>query len=92
MCTNTATVKRFSLKKGKVLLLLKKNSLILGHAISVHKSLGSTLTYMQGNLNQSTGKKTAMGKNYQQPISEAQGQFYNLLSRDKSLDTDKVLF
>ena len=72
--------------------IAEKNSLILGHAISVHKSLGSTLTYMQGNLNQSTGKKTAMGKNYQQPISEAQGQFYNLLSRDKSLDTDKVLF
>ena len=43
--------------------------------------------YMQGDLNRSTGKKTATGKNYQQPIS--QGQFYTLLSRAKS--HDKVL-
>ena len=42
---------------------------------------------MQGDLNRSTGKKTATGKNYQQPIS--QGQFYTLLSHPKS--RDKVL-
>ena len=42
---------------------------------------------MQGDLNRSSGKKTAMEKNYQQPIS--QGQFYTLLSRAKS--RDKVL-
>ena len=40
---------------------------------------------MQGDINQSTGKKT--GKNDQQPIS--QGQFYTLLSHAKS--RDKVL-
>ena len=34
---------------------------------------------MQGDLNRSTGKKTATGKNYQQPIS--QGQFYTSLSK-----------
>ena len=54
---------------------------------TVHKSQGSSLAYMQGDLNRSTGKKTATGKNYQQPIS--QGQFYTLLSRAKS--RDKVL-
>ena len=42
---------------------------------------------MQGELNLSTGKKTANGKNYQQPIY--QGQFYTLLSHAKS--RDKVL-
>ena len=42
---------------------------------------------MQGELSQSTGKTTATGKNYQQPISR--GQFYTLLFRAKSLD--KVL-
>ena len=36
----------------------KKFLLILGHSITVHKSQGSALAYMQGDLNQSTGKKT----------------------------------
>ena len=42
---------------------------------------------MKGDLNQFTGKKSASGKDYQQPIS--QGQFYTLLSHAKS--HDKVL-
>ena len=40
--------------------------------------------YMQGDLNQSIGKKTAIGKNYQQLTS--QSQFYTLLSCAKSRD------
>ena len=76
-----------SRKESSVIAERKQFSLILGHAITVHKSQGSTLVYMQDDLNQSTGKKTATGKNYQQPIS--QGQFYTLLSRAKS--RDKVL-
>ena len=76
-----------SRKESSVIAERKQFSLILGHAITVHKSQGSTLVYMQDDLNQSTGKKTATGKNYQQPIS--QGQFYTLLSRAKS--HDKVL-
>ena len=86
---NIARVKRFPLKKGKSTVIAKRKQfpLILGHAITVHKSQGSTLAYMQGDLYRSTGKKTATGKNYQQPIS--QGQFYTLLSRAKS--HDKVL-
>ena len=66
----------------------KKNYVILGDVITVHKSQGSTLAYMQVYLSCFTGKKTAMGKNYQQPIS--QGQFYTFLSWAKI--HDKVLF
>ena len=85
----TARAKRFPLKKGKSTVIAERKQflLILGHAITDHKSQESTLAYMQGDLNWSTGKKTAAGKNYQQPIS--QGQFYTLLSRAKS--RDKVL-
>ena len=43
---------------------------------------------MKGDLSRSTGKKTATGKTYQQPIS--QGQFYTLLSHAESCD--KILF
>ena len=50
-------------------------------------SQGSTLPFMEGGLNWPTGKKTATGKSYQQPIS--QGQFYTLLFCAKS--HDKVL-
>ena len=42
---------------------------------------------MQGDLSRSTSKKTAMRKNYQQPIS--QGQFYTLLACAKR--SNKVL-
>ena len=85
----TARTKRFPLKKGESTVIAERKQLplILGHAITVQKSQGSTLPYMQGDLNQSTGKKTAAGKSYQQPIS--QGQFYTLLSCAKS--RDKVL-
>ena len=85
----TARAKRFPLKKGKstVIAERKRFPLILGYAVSVHKSQRSTLAYMQGDLNRSTGKKTVIEKNFQQPIS--QGQFYTLLSCAKS--RDKVL-
>ena len=55
--------------------------------MTVGKSQGSTLAYMQGDFNRSTGTKTAAGKNYKQALS--QGQFYALLSGNKS--RDKVL-
>ena len=51
--------------------------------MTVYKPQRSTLLYMESGLNQSSGKKTATGKSYQQPTS--QGQFYTLLSRDKVL-------
>ena len=85
----TARTKRFPLMKGKSTLIAKRKQilLILGHAIMVHKSQGSTLAYMQDDLNRFTGNKIVTGKNYQQPISQC--QFYTLLSRAKS--RDKVL-
>ena len=85
----TVRTKKFPLKKDKITVIAERKQfpLILGHAITVHKFQGSTLNYMKGDLSRSTGKKTATGKTYQQPIS--QGQFYTLLSRAKS--RDKVL-
>ena len=69
-------------EKSTVIAEGKEFPLILGHAITVHKFQGSTLAYMQGDLNPSTGKKTAKGKNYQQHIFQV--QFYTLLSHAKS--------
>ena len=85
----TTRAKRFALKKEKSTAIAERKQflLILGHAITVHKFQGSTLAYMQVDLNPSTGKKTAKGKNYQQPIFQV--QFYTLLSCAKS--HDKVL-
>ena len=84
-----ARAKKFPLKKGKITVIAERKQfpLILGHAITVHEFQGSTLNYMKGDLSRSTGKKTATGKTYQQPIS--QGQLYTLLSRVTC--RDKVL-
>ena len=78
-----ARPKKFPLKKGKISVIAERKqfSLILGHAITVHKFQGSTLNYMKDGLSQSISKKTATSKTYQ-PIS--QGQSYTLLSRAKS--------
>ena len=66
-----ARAKRFPLKEGKSTAIAegKQFPLILGHAITVRKPQRSTRAYMQGDLNRSTGKKTATGKNCQQPGS-----------------------
>ena len=81
----TARAKGFPLKKGKSTVIAERKQflLILSYPIAAHKCQRSTLTYMQGDLNQSTGKKTATGKNYQRPIS--QGQFHTLLSLPKAM-------
>ena len=56
----TARAKKFPLKKGKSTVIAegKQFPLILGLAITAHKSQGSTMAYMQGDLNRSAGKKT----------------------------------
>ena len=53
--------KRFPLKKRKSTVIAERKQflLILGHAITVHKSQGSTLAYVQDGLDWSTAKKTA---------------------------------
>ena len=53
---------------------------ILGHAITVHKSQGSTLAYMKGDLDRKSQKITKLGKEYLAPV--CQGQLYTLLSRE----------
>ena len=62
----TARTRRFPLKKDKSTAIAgrKQFPLILDQAITVHKSEGSTLANMQGDLNQSTNKKTGAVKNY----------------------------
>ena len=57
----TARGKRFPLKKRKSTVIAERKQflLILGHAITVHKSQGSTLAYVQDDLDWSTAKKTA---------------------------------
>ena len=68
----TARAKKFSLKKRRSTVIADRKQFlsILGHAITFLKSQGNTLTYMQGDLNLSTCKKTGTGKNYQQCISQ----------------------
>ena len=89
MCTNYYLSKEISFKERKKYCYCWKKIIyvILGQAITVHKCQGSTLAYMEVDISWFTGKKTAMGKHFQQPIS--QGQFYTLLSCAKI--HDKVL-
>ena len=89
MCTNNCQDKEMSLNKGKITVIAERKQflLIIGHAITAHKSQGSTLNYIKGNLSWSARKKTGTGKTYQQPISRV--QFYSLLSCAKN--PDKVL-
>ena len=51
-CVHCCQTKRFPFKKGKSTIIAEKKQflLILGHAITVHKSQGSILDYMQGDL------------------------------------------
>ena len=80
----SARTKPFPFTTGNTTITVQRKQFpaILGHAITVHKSQGSTLEYMKGDLDQTTGKKSRSGKEYKAPIS--QGQFYTLLSRAKS--------
>ena len=87
----SAIVKTFPFKIGKseVTVQRKQYPGILGHAITIHKSQGSTLDYMYGDLNCSTGKTSRLGKEYKVPV--CQGQFYTMLSRGKSRNKIKLL-
>ena len=84
-------VKTFPFSKGNSLVTVQRKQYpgILGHAITVHKSQGSTLTYMKGDLDRRTEKRSTLGKQYQAPI--CQGQLYTLLSRAKCRDNLQLL-
>ena len=72
-------------KKGtKIRAERKQFPLVLAHAITIHKSQGSTLEYMTGDMDQTTGKG-----NRKAPVSA--GMFYTLLSRARSRDKLKIL-
>ena len=62
----------FEKGKNTVMAERKQFSLILGQAITDHKSQRSTLICMKGDLSRYAGKKTATGKNDQQPIFQGQ--------------------
>ena len=64
--TIIARARGFPLKKGGSTVIggRKQFPSIFGHGIAIRKSQGSTLANMQGDLNQSTDKKTAAVKNY----------------------------
>ena len=87
----SATSKSFPFTKGKTTITAQRKQFpaILGHAITVHKSQGSTLEYMKGDLDRTTGKQSQTGKEYKVPI--CQGQLYTLLSRAKSRDKLQLL-
>ena len=56
----SATSKSFPFTKGKTTITAQRKQfpVILGHAITVHKSQGSTLEYMKGDLDRRTEKKS----------------------------------
>ena len=78
--------KRFPYKhRGTTIIAERKQfPLILAHAMTIHKSQGSTLEYMSGDLNQ-----TSRSGNRLAPIG--QGMLYTLLSRAKSRDKLQLL-
>ena len=82
-----AMIKPFPYYRGKSRVTVQRKQYpgILAHAITIHKSQGSTLEYMLGDLNRKTGDDS----NYKAPVLE--GQFYTLLSRAKCRDKIKVI-
>ena len=69
-----AWTKKFPSKKDKSIVFAEKNKTILDHAITVHKSQGSTVDYLQGDL---PARKLLEGKIINNLYL---GQFYILLS------------
>ena len=81
----TVTNKKFFIgKKSNIWVERKQFPLALAHALTIHKSQGSTYTYMTGDMNRTTrsGKGT---------VPMFNGMFYTLLSRSKTSDKVKIL-
>ena len=77
--------KCFPYKQNRTTIIVERKQfpLILAHAITIHKSQGSTLEYMRGDLNQTSGNETRSA-----PIG--QGMLYTLFSRAKSRNKLKL--
>ena len=71
-------------RKSHITVERKQFPLVIGHAITIHKSQGSTLEYMKGDLDQ-----TSNNPKYSAPIGP--GMIYTLLSRAKSRDRIHLL-
>ena len=82
----------FSYTKGKTVLTVQRKQFpgILCHAMTIHKSQGSTLEYMRGDLDRISYKKKLSGKACK-TIPVNQGLVYTMLSRAKSRDKIQVL-
>ena len=78
--------KRFSYKKnrGTIVVERKQFPLILAHAITIHKSQGSTVEYLSGDLDQTS-------RNAKRSVPISKGMLYTLLSRAKSRDKLQLL-
>ena len=89
----SAVVKQFPFTKGKTMINVQRKQYpgILGHAITVHKSQGSTLEYMKGDLDRTTQNKSAYKKKSAYKIPICQGQLYTLLSRAKCREKVQLL-
>ena len=82
-----AMTKSFPYTRGKTTVTVQRRQYpgVIAHAITIHKSQGSTLEYMIGNLNRTTSKSSK----HKVPIG--QGQVYTLLSRAKSRNKIQLL-
>ena len=78
--------KCFPYKQNRTTIIVERKQfpLILAHAITIHKSQGSTLEYMRGDLNQTSRNETCS-------VPIGQGMLYTLLSRAKSRNKLKLL-
>ena len=87
----SAVTKTFPFTRNNTTIIVQRKQFpaILGHSITVHKSQGSTLEYMKGDLDRTTKKHSESGKQYKVPI--CQGILYTLLSRAKSRDKVQLL-
>ena len=81
----STVVKQFPFQVGARIVTAERRQypIIVAYGLTIHKSQGGTLPYLFGDLDRSTNKFTATGKEYHTPVND--GQFYSLLSRGVKL-------
>ena len=82
----SVSTNKFPFKRGKSLIVAERKQFpsILAHAFMIHKSQGSTIDYMTGNLDQTS-------RNKNQKASVTDGKLYTMLSQARIRDRLKVL-